>query len=267
VVIEDRQRARQWQIAGQAESVTTLRERLVQQGLFELARDQFGAPCSTCLTYYLAARQDDRLRVIRVDTPPWFMANELPRELGHLRSTIAQLQMAIDSIIASNPPGEVYLPTSTPTPPHFTFGSPQIVGDMAVAAAAPLAVTELGGTPALRPERGRFLVVPLHIISRSRAYQQLAASTTFSEGVMDNRGRRYLANIAASNRYAEQHGLPSLAFYKLAPWEAVQGVIVFDVPADARGFRLTVSDADPAVSNPPAAVLSLPEATTKGEGS
>jgi hypothetical protein len=259
VVIEDRRRAQQWKIAGQAESVAVLGERLVQQGLFELSKDQFGAPCPTCLTYHLTARQGDRVRAIRVDTPPWIMASELPRELGQLRSTIAQLQMAIDSIIASNPPGEVHLPTSTPTPPHFAFGSPQVVGDMAVAVAAPLAVTELGGTPALRPERGRFLVVPLHVTNRSGAYQQLAASTTFGEGLMDSRGRRYVANAAASNRYAEQHGLLSLAFYKLASWEAVQGVLVFDVPADARGFRLTVRDADPAISNPPAAVLSLPE--------
>ncbi|NOZ29242.1 MAG: DUF4352 domain-containing protein [Chloroflexi bacterium] len=259
VVIQDHRRQGEWLLHGQPEDVSGLLEQLAQRGFFDLAQERFGSPCATCLTYHLAARYQGQERVIRVDTPPWITASQLPRELGALRHTIAQLQMAIDSTIASYPPGEVHLPTPTPTPPSFTFGPPQVVGDLEVAAAAPLIATELPGTPVLRPERSRFLIVPLRLTNRSGTYQQLAASSTFGEGLMDSRGRRYEAGVAASNRYAELHGLTSLTFYKLAPWSIVQGVLVFDVPADARGFRLTVKDADPPSSAPPTIVIKLPE--------
>ncbi len=258
LVIEDRRRGAQWWINGSPEDVAGLVDRLVQQGLFDLPQDQFGTPCSTCLTYHLTARRGAQQRTIRVDTPPWITASQLPRELGPLRHTIAQLQTAIDATIASNPPGEVHIPTPTPTPPHFDFGPSQVVGDLGVAVAAPLVTTEIPGTPTLRPERGRFLIVPLRIVNRSGSYQQLAASTTFSEGLRDRFGRRYEVKIVASNQYAEQHGLASLAFYKLAPWEIVQGILVFDVPSSAGGFRLTVRDADPPTSNPPTITISLP---------
>ncbi len=257
VVIEDRRRAQQWVVHGQPEDVTALLGRLKQQGFFDLPKDRFGAPCLTCLTYRLRARQGARWRSIQVDTPPWLTASELPRELGGLRLSITQLQIAADSTIAMYPPGEVHLATPTPTPPQLTFGPAQVVGDLEVAASAPVFVNALEGAPTLRPERGRFLAVPLRIVNRSGSYQQIAANLTFGEGVRDGRGRRYEVSPAATNRYAEQHGLTSLALHKLAPWETVIGVIVFDVAGDASGFRLTVRDADPPTSNPPAVTLSL----------
>ena len=258
VVIEDRRRAQQWIVHGQPEDVMALLGRLERQGFFTLPKDQFGAPCPTCLTYRLSARQGDRQRSIRVDTPPWFTASELPRDLGGLRLSITQLQIAADSTMAMYPPGEVHLATPTPTPPQFTFGPAQIVGDLEVAVSTPVMVDILEGMPRLRPEQGRFLVVPLRLVNRSNSYQQIAANLTFGEGVRDSRGRQYEANLAATNRYAEQHGLTPLTLHKLAPWETVIGVIVFDVAGNASGFRLTVRDADPPISNPPAVILSLP---------
>ncbi|MCD6288952.1 MAG: DUF4352 domain-containing protein [Anaerolineae bacterium] len=259
VLIQDHQRGDQWVVLGTPEDVAGLVDQLERQGLFDLPQDQFGTPCSSCITYWLAGRRDNQVKTIRIDTPPWITASQLPRELGPLRHTIAQLQIAVDSTIAGNPPGEVHIPTPTPTPPSFAFGSSQTVGDLEVAVAAPLTITELEGTPKLTPTRGQFLIVPLRVVNRSDGYQQLAAQTTFVEGIRDRWGHRYPVDIEASNRYSEQSGLPSLAFHKLAPWETVQGILVFDVPSGARGFRLTVRDADPPVSNPPAIVISIPE--------
>lgn len=260
VVIEDRRRAQQWVVHGRPEDVAALLGQLERQGLFDLSQDRFGKSCPTCLTYRLTARRGDRQRSIQVDTPPWLTAGELPRELGALRLSITQLQVAADSAIAMHPPGEVRLATPTPTPPQLAFGPVQVVGDLEIAVSTPTLVNLLEGAPTLRPEQGRFLVVPLRIVNRSGGYQQIAASLTFGEGVRDSRGRRYEVNIAATNRYAEQHGLLSLALHKLAPWETAIGVIVFDVASDASGLRLTVRDADPPMSNPPAVTLSLPAA-------
>jgi hypothetical protein len=257
VIIEDRRRGAQWEIAGQPADVAKLQALLVKQGIFTVAKAEFSVPCTTCLTYRLTVRGDTKERTIRIDTPPWMMVSQLPRELGALRSSIAQMQMAADSTIIANAPGVVTPATATPIPPRLTFGAAQSAGDLDVAAAAPLALAEITGKLALQPKNGRFLVVPLRVSNRSGEPQQLAAGTTFVEGLSDKLGQRYAANIVAGSQYADAHGMASLAFYRLAPRETTTGILVFDVPADASGFRLVVRDADTADSNPPAVTLSL----------